>query len=74
MNLKRNLADFSAYLVESWHEVKPRGGKVTWPTWEQTKASSAVVVVTSIIVMAYLALVDFVLGGTMGWVLGTGGR
>jgi preprotein translocase subunit SecE len=43
------------YLKEVVQELK----KVTWPTWEELKGSTMVVVFFSIIMGLYVAVVDF---------------
>jgi preprotein translocase subunit SecE len=46
-----------AFFQESFAELK----KVTWPSREETVASTKVVIVSTIIIAALLGLVDFIL-------------
>jgi preprotein translocase subunit SecE len=36
--------------------------KVTWPTWEQTRNLTLVVIAVCVVMGAFMGLVDFVLG------------
>lgn len=51
LKLNRNV---NTWALEVANELK----KVTWPTWEETKLSTVVVVITSIIVAVILGLFD----------------
>lgn len=54
--LKMNRA-VNVWALEVANEIK----KVTWPTWEETKLSTIVVIVTALIVATILALFDVLL-------------
>lgn len=46
--------------VQTWaNEVAAEVSKVTWPTWEETKQHTLVVIVFSIVISAVLASFDF---------------
>lgn len=47
-----------AYVAEVWFEVRPREGKVTWPTWPEVKGSTIVVLGALAITIAFLLVVD----------------
>lgn len=46
---------FQQYLKEVIQELK----KVTWPTWEDLKGSTMVVIFFSIVMGVYIAAIDF---------------
>ena len=48
---------FQRYLKEVVQELR----KVTWPTWEELKGSTTVVIVFSLLSAAFVWAVDFVL-------------
>ena len=50
------------------HEIANELKKVTWPTWSETKVSTVVVVVTTIIVAAILGLFDAVWSSITGFI------
>lgn len=50
------------------HEIANELKKVTWPTWAETKVSTLVVVVTTIIVSAILGLFDAVWSSITGFI------
>jgi preprotein translocase subunit SecE len=59
--------------VNTWAlEVANELRKVTWPTWAETKLSTVVVIVTSIVVSAILGLFDAVWGVVTTWLYGIG--
>ncbi|MBC8330301.1 MAG: preprotein translocase subunit SecE [Planctomycetes bacterium] len=53
------------HLIEVEGEMK----KVTWPSFREASNSSIVVITTVLILMGFLALADFVLGGLFRFVL-----
>ncbi len=59
---RQQASAFASYLVESWNEVKPNGGKVSWPTFEETKAQAWVVLGASVALGVYLFLLDNAIG------------
>lgn len=64
---KERIAD---HLIEVEAEMK----KVTWPSFEEATNSSIVVVVTVLVMMGFLALADFALGGVFDMLLWGGVR
>ncbi|MHC4824413.1 MAG: preprotein translocase subunit SecE [Planctomycetota bacterium] len=55
-------------------EVEAEMRKVTWPTFEEATNSSIVVVITVLVLMAFLAVADYALGGIFDMVLWGGVR
>jgi len=53
---------FQKYVRDVIAELK----KVTWPTWEELKGSTMVVIVFSIIMGFYIAVIDFGLSKLVG--------
>ncbi|GMV39267.1 MAG: hypothetical protein AMXMBFR64_09830 [Myxococcales bacterium] len=53
---------------ELGHEIANELKKVTWPTWAETKVSTVVVVITTIIVSAILGLFDAVWSSITGFI------
>lgn len=49
------------FLRDVWIELQ----KVTWPTWEELKGSTAVVVVAVILISIFIGVVDFGLSRVM---------
>lgn len=47
----------SAYIRESYHELTD---KVTWPTWAQLQQSTAIVLVSALLIMLIVWLMDSV--------------
>ncbi len=66
------LKKFKIYLQEVWGEVKHPDGKVSWPTKDEVRGSTYVVIVTVAIFGAYLALVDVVVGWVVSYALKIG--
>lgn len=58
------LTTTSHFLTEVWNEVdfRPGKGRVSWPTWENVKASTQVVIYSSILLGAFIGLLDVILG------------
>ena len=52
---KEIIAKIEQFLREAWIELK----KVTWPTPKQAAVSTAVVIIVTLIMSAFLGLVDF---------------
>lgn len=48
-------------ILQFFREVRVEIKKVTWPTRKETLASTVVVLITSIIIGAFLGIVDFLL-------------
>jgi len=59
--------------VNTWAlEVANELRKVTWPTWAETKLSTVVVIITSIIVSIVLGLFDALWGVVTAWLYSIG--
>ena len=58
------------YFSEVWGEVRPGEGKVSWPTQDEVRGSTWVVVVTVGILGLYLGVVDLIVGFLMSTILG----
>ena len=56
------------YVSESVQELK----QVTWPTWEELKGSTLVVMLFSVIMGFYIAGLDFVLSWIVNFIMGRG--
>ncbi|MBI5386102.1 MAG: preprotein translocase subunit SecE [Verrucomicrobia bacterium] len=54
---KGYLARFAAYIAETREELK----KCTWPTWDELKGNTAVVMVSILLLGAFTVSVDFLL-------------
>ncbi len=49
-------------VVNFYQEFKTEMRKVTWPSRKETASSTAVVIVTVLVIVLFLGLVDFALG------------
>ena len=49
--------------------VKKEMGKVSWPTWDELKGATYIVLTLSILVAAFLFVVDLVLNKLMNFIL-----
>ena len=54
-------------------EVRQETAKVTWPTRKETAVTTVMVFIMVVIMSAFFALVDLVLGSAVGFLLGLGG-
>ena len=50
------------YFQESYHELVH---KVSWPTWQELQSSTMIVLVATLLITAFVSLVDFAAGGAM---------
>ncbi len=57
-------------VIQFLQEAKAELKKVTWPTPKQTMASTAVVIVISVVVSIYLGVIDFGLVKLIKFILG----
>lgn len=48
----------SQFLHEVWVEVRPKNGRVSWPTWESVKVSTKVVIASSLFLGLFIGLLD----------------
>ncbi|MBK7884119.1 MAG: preprotein translocase subunit SecE [Chitinophagaceae bacterium] len=53
---------FTAYLRDSYKELVE---KVTWPTWEQLQQSTRIVLGSTRVITAVVAVMDFVSNGAL---------
>ncbi|HEX5652750.1 MAG TPA: preprotein translocase subunit SecE [Chitinophagaceae bacterium] len=50
------------YFRDSYKELME---KVSWPTWTQLQQSTMIVLVATLLITAFVSLVDFAAGGAM---------
>ncbi len=62
----------SRFLREVWIEVRPKNGRVSWPTYENVKISTKVVVVSSIGLGLFIGLLDILFGKLLTAIVGGG--
>ena len=54
-------------IVEIWKETTDElVNKVTWPTWDELRSSTSIVVIASILFALVILLIDKAFGGVMG--------
>ncbi|QQR88384.1 MAG: preprotein translocase subunit SecE [Flavobacteriales bacterium] len=53
------MANFRAYLQESYNELV---NKVSWPTWKELQGSAIVVLVSALILAIVVFIMDYVFG------------
>jgi len=70
--MKSYILKIGRYFSEVWGEVKPREGKVSWPTQEEVKESTWLIIVTVGLVAIYLGVIDLLVGYIVTWLLGVG--
>lgn len=58
------------FLDEVWMEIRPKDGKVTWPTKDEIVESTTVVFLCVAIFGVFLALVDVVFRKLIGLLVG----
>ena len=64
--------DTTRFLREVWIEVRPNNGRVSWPTFENVKLSTKVVIVSSIGAGAFIGLLDIIFGKVLKAIVGGG--
>jgi preprotein translocase SecE subunit len=64
--------DTTRFLREVWIEVRPNNGRVSWPTFENVKLSTKVVIVSSIGLGAFIGLLDVIFGMLLTLIVGGG--
>ncbi len=64
-SLKQPVTRSREFLEECWAELK----KVHWPSRKETQGATLVVIISVVVVALYLGFVDFVLSGTIRWLL-----
>lgn len=70
--MKTFVLKLGRYFSEVWGEVKPGEGKVSWPTIDEVKGSTWLIIVTVGIVAVYLGVIDLLVGYIVSWLLGVG--
>lgn len=64
--------DTTRFLREVWIEVRPNNGRVSWPTFENVKLSTKVVIISSIGVGAFIGILDIIFGKVLKAIVGGG--
>lgn len=64
------IQDFIKFLNEVWREVRPGKGYVTWPAPESIRSSTAVVIMSTIMLSAFIAMADVLLSRLRFWLMG----
>jgi preprotein translocase SecE subunit len=64
--------DTSRFLREVWIEVRPKNGRVSWPTFENVKLSTKVVVVSSVGLGVFIGVLDVIFGKLLKIIVGGG--
>jgi preprotein translocase subunit SecE len=59
-------------VVQFFQEVRREASKVTWPTWKETWLTTVMVFIMVALVMAFFAVVDYLLGIAVRVLLGVG--
>ena len=58
--------------VQFFREVKQESARVTWPTWKETKVTTAVVFFVVFLVAVFLFFSDWLISLGIQWILGVG--
>lgn len=66
------LSETRKFLREVWVEVRPKNGRVSWPTFENVKISTKLVVVMSIVIGIFIGICDWLMWAGMSYLLGGG--
>ena len=68
------LTTTNRFLTEVWNEVdfRPGKGRVSWPTWESVKASTHVVIASSIGLGIFIGALDFFLAKLLNLIIQSG--
>lgn len=53
--------DFQKFLKEVWREVRPGKGLVTWPSLDSVRQSTVVVILSTLMLSAFIGLCDVLL-------------
>jgi len=64
--------DTTRFLREVWIEVRPNNGRVSWPTFENVKLSTKVVIISSIGVGLFIGVLDIIFGKVLKAIVGGG--
>jgi preprotein translocase SecE subunit len=60
------------FFGDVWREVHPRTGRVAWPSMKSVKASTIVVILSSIFLGLYIFACDFIVNKLYGYIMGVG--
>ncbi len=72
-SLREYLRGTQKFLREVWIEVRPNKGRVAWPTFENIKLTTKAVVISSILMGAFIGIIDVIFNGVLTWVIGIKG-
>lgn len=72
-SLRLWLRNTGKFLREVWIEVRPNRGRVAWPTMENIKLTTKAVIVSSILMGAFIGAVDIVFNQVLSWFIGVKG-
>lgn len=62
------------FLHEVWVEVRPKNGRVSWPTWESVKVSTKVVIASSLFLGLFIGLLDMLFARIYSAIVNNGGN
>lgn len=65
MPLTTTMTGWSEKLKSFLREVRVEMTKVTWPTWEELKGQTIVVIVAVLLIAAFIGAVDLILSNTI---------
>ena len=60
------------FFGDVWREVHPRTGRVAWPSAKAVKASTLVVIISSIFLGLYIFLCDVIVNRMYAFIMGVG--
>ena len=60
-----SLVRMSTYIQETREELR----KCTWPSWDELKGSTVVVLIATVVLGTFTVLIDLSLGGVILWLL-----
>ena len=61
-NIVQRASGWPAATKEYFEDLKAEMRRVTWPTWKQVRATTAVVIIAVFAFAAYFRMVDYVVG------------
>jgi preprotein translocase subunit SecE len=61
-NILQRASGWPAATKEYYEDLKAEMRRVTWPSWKQVRATTAVVIVSVFAFAAYFRIVDYVVG------------
>lgn len=71
--LKEYWNDIVKYLKEVWIEIRPNKGRVIWPTYDNVKLATKVVIISSLGLGMFIGFFDVILSEIFKWLIGKGG-